>query len=103
LNEKLICSDIIKVTKEVRSFILDKKIMDLAFYEGEGDIEAPKNLIEEFLSHTKLALPKTFVLDVGFNKEDGWFIIEFNSSWGAGLNFCNPSKVIDCTKAATIN
>ena len=102
-HEKLICSDIIVVSKEVRSFILNKKIMDLAFYEGEGMLEEAKFFIEHFLKVTKLDLPTTFVLDIGFNKKDGWFIIEFNSSWGAGLNFCNPIKVIDCIKAATIN
>ena len=103
LKEKLICSEIINVNQEVRTFILNKKIIDLAFYEGEGELEAPKKMIEDFLQDTKLDLPKTFVLDVGFNKVDGWFLIEFNSSWGAGLNFCDPRKVIDCIKAATIN
>ena len=100
-DEQLICSEVIDVKKEVRSFILNKEIKDLAYYEGEDNIEEARNFIEGFLSDTSLDLPVTFVLDIGYNDTDGWFVIEFNSSWGAGLNFCSPEKVIDCIRAAT--
>ena len=102
-SEKLICSEIIKVDKEVRSFILNREIKDLAFYEGDGNIGIPKKFIKEFLKECDFDLPKTFVLDVGFNEKLGWFVIEFNSSWGAGLNFCKAEKVIDCIREAAIN
>jgi hypothetical protein len=101
-EQQLICSEIIQVDKEVRAFILDKEIMDLAFYEGEGKIEAPKRFIEDFLNNTGLDLPKTFVLDIGYNSQKDWFIVEFNSTWGAGLNYCQSSKILDCIQAATI-
>ncbi len=100
-KEVLICSDPILVTKEVRSFILNREIKDLAFYEGSGELEQPRKFIESFLENSKLELPKTFVLDVGFNEQDGWFVIEFNSSWGAGLNGCEPGKVMACIREAT--
>lgn len=99
-KELLICSDEITVNKEVRSFILNRKIKDLAFYEGSGNLEKPKQFIDDFLINCTLNLPNTFVLDIGFNDKDGWFVIEFNSSWGAGLNFCKPEKVIECIRAA---
>lgn len=102
-EEKLICSEIIEVNKEVRSFILDRKIKDLAYYEGVGDIETPKSFIEIFLEESTINFPKTFVLDIGFNESQDWFVIEFNSSWGAGLNFCDPEKVIKCIRAAAVN
>lgn len=101
--EKLICSDTIQVDKEVRSFILDRKVKDLAFYEGNGDVSEAREFIDDFLTNCKLNLPKTFVLDIGFNEKDKWFVVEFNSSWGAGLNFCKPEKVIDCIREAAIN
>ena len=100
-NELVIVSDVINVEKEVRSFILDNVIQDLAYYEGQGDIQEPKDFIEEFLKDSTIKFPRTYVLDIGFNEELGWFIIEFNSSWGAGLNYCDPKKVLDCIKAAT--
>ena len=102
-KEKLIVSDIIEVKKEIRSFILNKKIIDLAYYEGKGLLEEARNFINQFLKETELDLPTTFVLDIGYFENGGWCIIEFNSTWGAGLNFCDPIKVIDCIKAATIN
>lgn len=102
-KELLICSDVIRVEKEVRSFILNHEIQDLAFYEGSGDINEARAFIEEFLETCDLELPKTFVLDIGFNEDDKWFVIEFNSSWGAGLNFCDPQKVIHCIREAAIN
>lgn len=102
-TERLICSEIITVSKEVRSFILDNKIIDLAYYEGEGKLEDPKIFINNFLKDYNLNLPKTFVLDIGYNEINGWFIIEFNSSWGAGLNFCDPNKVFVCIREAAIN
>jgi len=103
VTELLICSDVIGVDKEVRSFILNREIQDLAFYEGSGDINEARAFIEEFMETCDLELPKTFVLDIGFNEDDKWFVIEFNSSWGAGLNFCDPQKVIHCIREATIN
>jgi ATP-grasp domain, R2K clade family 2 len=102
-EEKLIISSILAVDKEVRVFVLDRKIQDLAFYEGEGELEDAQIFAANFLKNTDLDLPKTFVMDLGYNKNDGWFIVEFNSSWGAGLNFCNPEKVVDCIKEATKN
>ena len=102
-NEQVIISEIICIDKEVRAFILNNQVQDLAFYEGEGDIQEPKIFIENFLKESNTKLPLTYVLDLGFNQQSGWFIIEFNASWGAGLNFCNPEKVLDCIFAATIN
>jgi len=99
-EELLICSEIIIIEKEVRAFILNKEVQDLAFYEGSGAIEIPRVFIENFLNTTAIPLPKTYVLDIGYNEKDQWFIIEFNASWGAGLNFCKPEKVIDCIRVA---
>lgn len=102
-EELLICSEIVEVEKEVRAFILNKKILDLAYYEGNGKLEKAKIFIESFLNKSKLNLPQSFVLDIGCGKEENWFIIEVNSSWGAGLNSCNPEKVLKGIREATKN
>ena len=57
--------------------------------------------LKDFLKDATIMLPKTFVIDIGYNTDLDWFIIEFNSSWGAGLNNCNPKKVIDAIIEAT--
>jgi hypothetical protein len=102
-TEQIIQSGLISIEKEVRAFILHNQILDMAFYEGSGNIHEAKFFLTSFLADTNLSLPKTFVIDLGYNELDGWFIIEFNSCWGAGLNFCNPDKVINCIREATIN
>lgn len=102
-EEKLIISEPINIEKEVRSFILDNEIQDLAFYEGNGDLTEAKAFIQTFLKEKEVDLPKTYVLDIAYNEEVGWFIIEFNSSWGAGLNSCRAERIIDCIRAASEN
>jgi hypothetical protein len=102
-EELLICSEIIEIEKEIRAFILNQKIMDLAYYEGNGELALPKDFISSFLENSKISLPSSFVLDIGWNQKQGWFIIEVNSSWGAGLNSCHPDKVLKCIREATLN
>jgi hypothetical protein len=34
------------------------------------------------------------VVDVGLIAGRGWAVIEFNAAWGAGLNGCDPEKVL---------
>lgn len=102
-KERLICSEIVDVESEVRCFVLDRKVKDLAFYEGSGKLEEAKAFIEAFLEECILDLPATFVLDVGFNQKIGWFILEFNAMWGAGLNGCKPERVLDCILVASVH
>ncbi len=103
IHEKLIVSEVIQIDCEVRSFILAGIILDLAIYEGEGDKEDAQSFISSFLREEHTDLPPSYVMDIGFNKDHGWFIIEFNSSWGAGLNHCDPENVISGIQAATID
>lgn len=100
-DERMICSDIIAIEQEVRVFVLDRNIQDLAFYEGAGELAAPRAFVQSFLENCHLDLPKTFVLDLAYNPKDDWFIIEFNASWGAGLNHCKADKILPCIQAAT--
>lgn len=101
-NEQLICAEVVEMFAEARSFILDRQIQDLALYEGKADLQEAQQFINDFLqSEAASSLPRYFVLDVGYILAKGWCIIEFNSSWGAGLNHCLPHKVIGCIEAAT--
>ena len=102
-EEAIIQSEILQIDVEVRAFILNNEILDLAIYEGSADLEDAKNFLLDFLSNHTIELPNTYVIDVGYNTKDDWFIIEFNSSWGAGLNGCLPDKVISGIREATKN
>jgi len=100
-TEKVLLSDIITVDTEARAFVLNRQLQDVAIYEGEADLQTAKKFLLEFLEDQSFDLPKTFVVDIGCNSEQGWFIIEFNSSWGAGLNNCDPKKVLESILEAT--
>jgi len=41
------------------------------------------------------------VIDVGLIANRGWGVIEFNAAWGAGLNGCDPEKVLPAILAAS--
>lgn len=100
-EEEIIQSEILQIDAEVRAFILNNNILDLAIYEGNTNTEDAKTFLQDFLTHHTIDVPNTYVIDLGYNTKDDWFIIEFNSSWGAGLNGCNPDKVISGIREAT--
>lgn len=100
-DERILVSEIIDVKAEARAFILERNILDIATYEGDADVEGARKFLVTFLADQSFDLPHCLVIDVGFNSELGWFIIEFNSSWGAGLNSCDPTKVIQAIVEAT--
>jgi hypothetical protein len=101
-EEMILLSEIIQIEAEARAFILKNELMDIAVYHGKANVEEGKLFLTDFLKTTTEKNPVTYVIDIGYNSELGWFVIEFNSSWGAGLNNCNPDKVIDCIYEATV-
>jgi hypothetical protein len=103
-KEKVIKSQIIEIIGEARCFVLMNNLCDISIYSGKGDVKLMHVFVERFLeSKERSLLPETFVLDVGINSKEECFIIEFNSAWGAGLNGCEPLKVIPCIESATLN
>ncbi|WP_440134476.1 ATP-grasp domain-containing protein [Chitinophaga sancti] len=102
-TEEVLTSEIVKpIQAELRAFVLAGAIKDLALYEGDADLAGGREFLLRFLASYNEQLPATVVVDLGFNEALGWFVLEFNASWGAGLNGCKAEKVIDCILAATI-
>lgn len=103
-KEELIISSIVEnIECEARVYVKDGLIMDLASYEGFGDLETAHSFLTTFLADAKNELPKVVVIDIAYSKTLGWFILEFNACWGAGLNNCDAKKVIACIVEATEN
>jgi hypothetical protein len=100
-DEQVYCSEIIEIDVEARFFIAENQIVSGSFYEGNGDFQETENFVKAFLNENQLYFPQTVVLDFGYNLASGYFLIEANAVWGAGLNGCNPEKVIECIKLAT--
>lgn len=92
-------SEIVKLTAEVRCFVLDNQVLDAAVYEGAADREAAIRSAIEVVK--AIALPRAVVLDLGLIAERGWAVVEFNAAWGAGLNGCDPEKVLPAVLAAS--
>jgi hypothetical protein len=95
----IIVSEIVTLACEVRSFVLDGRVLDAAVYEGSANVTDATAFVAE-LAKT-LPMPRTLVVDVGFIPNRGWAVIEFNASGGAGLNGCDAEKVLPAILAAS--
>ena len=100
-KEAVLTSEKVEISAESRFFVLDGEVQASAIYEGEGDLAEAELLVSAFAQAHASDLPRTYVVDLAFNPDLGWFMLEFNSAWGAGLNGCDPQKVLHCIAAAT--
>ncbi|OQP62916.1 hypothetical protein A3860_26485 [Niastella vici] len=66
-------------------------------------MQEAEKFVADFITNNKEQLPRVVVIDIAFSEQTGWFVLEFNACWGAGLNSCNAEKVIDCIIGATVN
>ncbi|RAI97706.1 uncharacterized protein DUF4343 [Chitinophaga skermanii] len=104
LTEPVLTSSIIShIQAEARCFVLDGDVKDIACYEGEADLLTGRAFVTGFLQENAALFPRSVVIDVAYAEPIGWFILEFNASWGAGLNGCNAGLVLPCIAAATVN
>jgi hypothetical protein len=105
-------SEVVTFTSEFRSFVLRGHVLDTAIYEGAGVFDRHLRGRQDALVLTSavefvttliesVALPRTVVVDVGLIEGGGWAVIEFNASWGAGLNGCDAEKVLPAIISAT--
>lgn len=97
-DTEFIASEIIDFISEFRSFILNGQLLDCAVYEGNGNVEAAISFIDNMIQ--EIQIPSVIVIDIGLSAE-GFSLIEFNASWGAGLNGCQASKILPAIIAAS--
>ncbi len=98
-DTSLLVSDPVQFAAELRLFVLDASILDSAFYEGEGDASAAIAFGSRLLHYVKT--PRAVVVDVGRLHDGRWALIEFNAAWGAGLNGCDPIRVLPAIAQAS--
>jgi hypothetical protein len=92
-------SEPVAFSAEARTFVLDGHVLDAAVYEGQREASGAEAFVAA-LTHA-MSLPRSVVVDVGFIDSRGWAVIEFNAAWGAGLNGCDPEKVLPAIVAAS--
>jgi len=96
----VLVSEIVRIRAEARAFALDSVIQTVSVYEGSANHDQAAYFAERVLQ--ALDLPRTCVIDVGLLDDGRWAFIETNSTWGAGLNGCDPIRVAPCIAAATV-
>lgn len=94
----LIHSDPVRFTAEARAFVLGGEVAAEAVYEGDASLDGVAEVVAAVAERVRL--PATLVVDLG-RLEDRWVVVEFNATWGAGLNGCDPAAVVPCIAAAT--
>lgn len=93
--------EVVKFNCEARAFIYGGKVITMAIYNGEGNLEDARIFLKSFLDAHSSLLPVTCVADVGYIQDRGWALVEFNPAWGAGLNGCDAKKAILCISEAS--
>lgn len=101
MDTRILVSEVVEIKQEVRCFVFERKIMDAAFYEGCGTLADATSFAQAFLNGCTQKLPISFVLDLGYNDNKEWFIIELNAAWGSGLNGCRANKVLTAIQSAS--
>jgi hypothetical protein len=96
---ELLVSQPVDFVAEARAFVLDGEVLDLAFYEGNGDLTSARTCVEQIAE--RMPLPRALVVDVGALDDGRWVLVEFNAAWGAGLNGCRAELVVPAIAAAT--
>ncbi|PTY05662.1 hypothetical protein DB347_14950 [Opitutaceae bacterium EW11] len=92
-HTRVLISEVVNFTAEVRAFVLGGKVLDASIYEGgNSEILLARRTAES--AAQAVSLPVALVADVGYIENRGWAVIEFNAAWGAGLNGCDARKVL---------
>lgn len=95
----ILVSEVVEFSAEARCFVLDGLVLDCAVHEGDAARDEAAAFAREMAA--TVPGPRAYVLDVGWIAGRGWAIVEFNASWGAGLNGCNPELVLPAIEAAS--
>lgn len=96
---RILVSEVVHFAAEARCFARDGVVLDCAVYEGTGDPADAAACARDVLA--SVACPPALVVDVGLIPERGWAVVEFNAAWGAGLNGCDPARVLPAIARAS--
>lgn len=96
---RVFVAEVVSFNSEVRCFVLDGRVLDVAIYEGCANLAEAGAFVLALIE--VMELPRAVVIDVGFIAGRGWAVIEFNAAWGAGLNGCDPERSLSAILAAS--
>ena len=96
----VLAAEVVTLDAEARTFVLDGAPVATAIYEGAGDVAEAAAIAARVARLPRL--PRTCVIDTCLVRGSGWAFLEANATWGAGLNGCDPTRVLGCIDAATV-
>ena len=116
-NFPVLTSEIVNFTLEFRAFVLDREILTISPYVFNGALakdssdnwlsfpaeqEAASVFLNSLLRDSRISLPPALVADVGFIKDVGWALVEFNTPPCSGLCACQPSAALSVISRSCI-
>lgn len=101
-KEEILHSPVLdRITKKIRGFILNGKVLDSGLYDGVTN-GLDKYVMEWFAIDHRKMLPPAVVVDVVLiDNSNHPVVVGFHPAWCADLRGCGASKVLDCIAAAT--
>lgn len=112
----VLISEIVQWEKEFRCFILHNSLKTLSVYLRNSELQTVNDFaleadeeqqIQDFitmiLADERVEIPAAIVIDVGVIQGRGWAVVEHNAAWGAGLYGCDPAKVLEVLRYATVS
>jgi ATP-grasp domain, R2K clade family 2 len=111
----VLVAEIVDWEKEFRCFILNRTLQTFSIYLREGQLQSQHDfihtqeeerevqaLMETILADDRIEIPAATVIDVGVIRGRGWAVVEQNAAWGSGLYGCDPLKVLEVLRSATV-
>lgn len=112
----VLVSELVDWDVEFRCFILHRRLHTFSIYSRGGELQrtqgfvsseqedsALRQFVERILSDVRVDLPDAVVLDVGALRDGRWACVELNAAWGAGIYGCDPERVLDVVRAASVS
>jgi hypothetical protein len=111
----VLVAEIVHWEKEFRCFILNRTLQTFSVYLRDGALQSQHDFIhtepeerevrafmETILADDRVEIPAATVIDVGVIRDRGWAVVEQNAAWGSGLYGCEPQKVLEVLRYATV-
>ena len=111
----VLIADVVEWEKEFRCFVLDREVQAFSLYARNGELQDGsdycstndedrelREFMERLLADDRVELPCAAVIDAGVMAGRGWGVVEQNAAWGAGIYGCDPERVLEVIRHATV-
>lgn len=114
-DSPVLVAEVVTWEKEFRCFVLDRELRAFSIYLRNGELQKATGyshtqseeseafrFLKALLDDSRVDLPRATVIDVGVIRDRGWAVVEQNSAWGSGLYGCDPERVLEVLRFASV-